>query len=133
MCSTVCPCRSIVANGRVGMWASSGRGGGSVPESRALPYFERRTTLDAIASLAEQRSIVIYAGAGVSIEKTDLTWPRIVDELLRRRIGDDRLSATVRTENPLQSASIVKQMYIAGYSDPDTLLADDLRSLLYPQ
>lgn len=104
-------------------------------QSRTMPYFEKRATLDGIERIARQSHLLIYAGAGVSMDKTGLSWPRIVENLLRRRIEDDRLRSAIQTENPLQSASIVKQLYISafGVAGSDRVLADDLRSFLYPE
>lgn len=102
-------------------------------EVNRQPYFQRDDVLRSIEQIAEQRSLVIYAGAGVSIDKTGLAWPDLVDKLM---IGcvDPSLYEIVRKDNPLQSASIVKQMYIKsfGVDRANMRIAEELRTLLYP-
>jgi NAD-dependent SIR2 family protein deacetylase len=93
------------------------------------PYLERADTIEHIEQIAAQDRIIIYAGSGVSIDKTGMNWPTLVQSLMDR-VGDPEL----QTFSPLESASIVKQLLLKEYGDEriNGKLADELRRLLYP-
>lgn len=94
------------------------------------PYLERAETIEHIETIAAQERIILYAGSGVSIDKTGLNWPELVKGLMRHQLGDLEL----RTFSPLESASIVKQLLLKEYGAEriNGKLADELRRLLYP-
>jgi len=94
------------------------------------PYLERAETIERIEDIAGQKRVIIYAGSGVSIDKTGLNWPRLVESLMEHRLGDLEL----QTFSPLESASIVKQVLLKEYGEDriNGKLADELRRLLYP-
>jgi hypothetical protein len=98
------------------------------------PYFERENTLDLIESLASQQSLVIYAGAGVSIDRTNITWPQLIERLMVKHIPDGEVRQRLVSDSPLQSASILKQMYITMYGTSDKVdqhIGNDVHSVLY--
>jgi NAD-dependent SIR2 family protein deacetylase len=94
------------------------------------PYLERAETIDYIEEIAAQERIIIYAGSGVSIDKTGLNWPKLVSSLMEHRLGDLEL----QTFSPLESASVVKQLLLKEFGEDriNGKLADELRRLLYP-
>jgi NAD-dependent SIR2 family protein deacetylase len=94
------------------------------------PYLERTATIEHIEEIAAKEHIVLYAGSGVSIDKTGLNWPKLVQSLMKQRLGDLEL----QTFSPLESASIVKQVLLKEYGEDriNGRLADELRRLLYP-
>ncbi len=94
------------------------------------PYLERAETIEHIEDIAAQERVIIYAGSGVSIDKTGLSWPKLVESLMEHRLGGLEL----RTFSPLESASIVKQLLLKEYGEEriNGKLADELRRLLYP-
>lgn len=93
------------------------------------PYLERADTIEHIEQLAAQDRVIIYAGSGVSIDKTGMNWPTLVQSLMDR-VGDLEL----QTFSPLESASIVKQLLLKEYGEEriNSKLAEELRRLLYP-
>lgn len=94
------------------------------------PYLERTDTIEHIEEIAAQQRIIIYAGSGVSIDKTGLNWPKLVESLMRQQLSGLEL----RTFSPLESASVVKQLLLKEYGAEriNGRLADELRRLLYP-
>ncbi len=94
------------------------------------PYLERPETIEHIEGIAGQRRIIIYAGSGVSIDKTGLSWPTLVTKMMEHQLGGLEL----QTFSPLESASIVKQLLLKEYGEEriNGKLADELRRLLYP-
>lgn len=49
----------------------------------AEPLFGDSDTYPLIEHIANQRSLVIYASAGVTIDRTGMSWPDVVEKLLR--------------------------------------------------
>lgn len=94
------------------------------------PYLERADTIEHIEQIAAQDRVIIYAGSGVSIDKTGMNWPTLVQSLMSNRVGDLEL----QTFSPLESASIVKQLLLKEFGEDriNGRLADELRRLLYP-
>jgi len=104
--------------------------------SSGTPYFEQDNTLDFIDSVAQQRSLVIYVGAGVSIDRTGLQWEQLIDKLMARRVTNDKVREQLRSDSPLQTASIVKQLYINEAKNPkgaDVQIVRDVHSCLYTE
>jgi SIR2-like protein len=107
----------------------------AMPSSGA-PYFEQDNTLDFIESVAQQRSLVIYVGAGVSIDRTGLQWEHLIDKLMARKVANDKVREQLRSDSPLQTASIVKQLYINEAKDlkaANTQIVRDVHSCLYTE
>jgi hypothetical protein len=110
-------------------------------ESQAMPsgdgpYFEQDNTLDFIESVARQESLVIYVGAGVSIDRTGLQWEHLIDRLMVKKVPNDEVRKRLLSDSPLQSASIVKQLYINDAIDVKSAniqIERDVRSSLYTE
>lgn len=99
-------------------------------------YFERNTTFDFIENVAQQRSLVIYVGAGVSIDRTGLQWEHLIDKLMAKKVSNDEVRKRLLSDSPLQSASIVKQLYINEARDlkgANTRIMRDVHSCLYAE
>lgn len=98
----------------------------------ATPFFHRKPTHSLIERLAEWQSLVIYAGAGVTIDRTGYDWGRLVDALLEedfseiaRRVAGSRLA-------PASAASAVSESLDRHRSrSPDETLRSQLRARLY--
>ncbi|HEV2784235.1 MAG TPA: SIR2 family protein [Actinophytocola sp.] len=98
------------------------------------PYFDRDDTLERIEQIAEKQKVVVYAGSGVSIDKTNLTWSGLVDKLMASRVQNHVVHEVIKPASPLEAASIVKQMYEDefGANNANGEIIGDLRRILYP-
>lgn len=96
------------------------------------PFFSTPAVYELIERVAAQKSLVIYAGAGVTIDRTGLAWPDLVHNLLKKHKPDQQVRrAIMATNTPLQAASIVSQLYSRRSDDWRTVLGNDIRALLY--
>jgi hypothetical protein len=92
--------------------------------------------------------LVIYAGAGVTIDRTGIGWDGLIRGLLRPHISDAALrEQLVEVQGPQQAASMAAQLYIDMHGDQDDQplsrrppldppasrlrMIDELRPLLY--
>jgi hypothetical protein len=107
-------------------------------------FFHADQTKKAIADLASTNSLVIYCGAGVTIDRTGLTWSKLIAGLLHPDIDkpEERAKYPAPEEirvleeklNPLELASIVHEIRIAGSRSRATSLNALIRrmeTLLY--
>lgn len=62
----------------------------------AEPLFGDSDTYPLIEHIANQRSLVIYASAGVTIDRTGMSWPDVVEN----RSESTRTTPTVRISGP---------------------------------
>ncbi|MFD4668731.1 SIR2 family protein [Lentzea sp. NPDC058450] len=98
----------------------------------ADPFFSDPETYTLIERVADQRSLVIYAGAGVTIDRTGLSWPALVQKLLRKhKDSDEACRAIMATNTPLQAGSIVSQLYSNRSDGWQGELGNDIRGFLY--
>jgi len=98
------------------------------------PYFERTDTLDFIQRVAGQKSLVIYVGAGVSIDRTGLQWEHLISKLMAKKVDNKELRGRLLSDNPLQSASIAKQLYIndaENLAKANIQISREVQSCLY--
>ncbi|HEX4701415.1 MAG TPA: SIR2 family protein, partial [Pseudonocardiaceae bacterium] len=88
-----------------------------------------------IQQLAGQKSVVIYAGAGVSIDRTGVSWRELVNRLLEDHVPDrDTRRTIMETYTPLEAASIACQMYSDMHGDAwMRKVVNKLRTLLYSE
>ncbi|MEU6154474.1 SIR2 family protein [Actinosynnema sp. NPDC047251] len=84
-----------------------------------------------IDRVAARQSLVIYAGAGVTIDRTGLSWPALVENLLSRQKSPAVADAIMKTNTPLQAASVVAKLYADRSVGWETVLVNDIRTLLY--
>ncbi|MDX3659409.1 SIR2 family protein [Streptomyces sp. ID05-26A] len=94
-------------------------------------FFDDDGLHDVIDNVAAQRSLVIYAGAGVTIDRTGLSWPALVEKLLGKRKPLPVADAIMKTNTPLQAASIASQLYADRSTGWETHLVNEIRALLY--
>lgn len=90
-------------------------------------FFHQDLTKQAIVDLAKVESLVIYCGAGVTIDRTGISWARLITLLLRAEVSDEEDSGPHRPEptddqvgqevealcerlGPLQLASILAEL-----------------------
>jgi hypothetical protein len=96
------------------------------------PFFSSPDTYRLIERVADQRSLVIYAGAGVTIDRTGLSWPALVEKLLKKHKTNIRVrEAIMATNTPLRAGSIVSQLYVNRSDDWRAELGNDIRGMLY--
>src|SRR4051812_38714422 len=104
--------------------------------SRAAPFLKRPETQEFIVDIATADPLVIYVGAGVTIDRTGQSWGQLIegmldvtadgsDEGLRRRI--------VSSLGPMQAASIAEQLYLGCFGpdkkDVRNRMTDRIRTL----
>ena len=76
------------------------------------PFFHRRETRDVIYALASTQKLCIYAGAGITINRSGLSWRGMVDAILAPNVPDARLRRVfIDTFGYLQSASTASQLF----------------------
>lgn len=105
-----------------------------MPFSRSpTSYFDRNTVHSLIQDIADQQSLVVYAGAGVSIDRTGLSWRELINRLMKEHVVDDAIRQSImNTYLPLEAASIVCQMYAdQRQARPMAQILHQLRSMLY--
>jgi hypothetical protein len=94
-------------------------------------YLDRRRTQKLIADLATPKQWTIYFGSGATIDRTGLSWKKLVDRLFSRFEEDSKIRAAVLERNgELSTATMVQALY---EERPDGVreLAEDIRRLLY--
>jgi hypothetical protein len=103
-------------------------------DMRDGPYLAHTDTIDQIEEIAGKNALVIYAGSGVSIDKTGLNWSALVSSMMRNQLRDSQALEYFETLNPLEAASVVKQSYIREFGDDEVnrKLVAELRRVLYP-
>jgi hypothetical protein len=102
-------------------------------------FFEQKATLDAILGINDHRNIVIYCGAGVTIDQTGLSWSALIRGVFR--VGQSVAGASRETksieflleqfQDPRQTASIVVEAFLTSAQSENEFLGSTLRSLLY--
>lgn len=97
-------------------------------------FFHQEDAHRIIEKVAEQDSLVVYAGAGVSIDRTGLSWPSLVEQMMKDHIPEADVRQVIMSSNSsLQAATIVSQMYRSrsGEKDATHVIVNKLRTLLY--
>lgn len=94
-------------------------------EELTLPFFSRRTTKFAIDALGHLSPLLVFVGAGVTVDRTGLTWETMVTRLLGE--NDRRCGATadlaahqrlVATLGARQAGSVAAERWVEA-SGPD--------------
>lgn len=105
------------------------------------PFFHLDEIQRAITALSTARSIIIFAGAGVTIDSTGLPWSGLVRRILNE---EPRLRSSITPEeaallaahlSPLEIATIASQYYRglhAEAKDAQDDLDTKIKTLLYP-
>jgi len=104
------------------------------------PFFHRHQTKLTISEICKQRNLVIFAGAGVSIDRSGLTWKAMIDSLLKPHMADDASrSAFLKESSDLSAATVAYQLYYEGANttfgdqsvDAREKMAAQLRATMY--
>lgn len=116
---------------------------------RGQRFFHSQQSKDAIVNIARATTLVIYCGAGVTMNRTGLSWYELVSELLlQEAVGDSRAHDRPEDENaarrqlavlrsalaPQHMASILSQTRLANAESEQTELSQlvhKLHTLLY--
>ena len=100
---------------------------------RGRPFFYEPSTQRWIERLSREEDLGIYAGAGVTIDRTGLAWTRLADELLAETFDLGLLTDDVKSAFGVQrKASIAFQRLSAIHGDnTPTRVAEVLRRILY--
>jgi hypothetical protein len=103
-------------------------------------FFRQEHTLHSLRQLADSSALVFYCGAGVSIDRTGLSWTQLVRSVYLNAIADkphDTQSKSIgylveHLDDPRQVASVVVQAY-RGLYDDNAFLSGILRKILYKE
>lgn len=100
---------------------------------QAQPLFHRQSIKETIAQIASNKRLVVYAGAGVTIDRSSLGWNELVSGLLENYIRPESQRKELLAKLPgVQGASAAAQMYYDDHkSEYRDRLTDQLRVLLY--
>ncbi|GAB3990697.1 SIR2 family protein [Nocardioides marmoraquaticus] len=70
------------------------------------PFFRRESVLRDIQEIAAQPHVAFFAGAGVTIDRSGLTWSALIEALLRPHVSNsEAVEEFLRSEGPLFAAS----------------------------
>lgn len=110
---------------------------------RATPFFSRTEVKDGIDDLSERDNLLIYGGAGLTVDRTGQTWSSLVTELLTHQYGSGNVSEDERKRwhdaarlfvkelGPLQGASaaieLIKSQRFRPSDDEDGSSRDPSR------
>lgn len=98
-----------------------------MPRQASLPFLYRKQTHEDVAAIAHLNPLVIYAGAGATIDKSGINWETFVEGLLEPNIPDaNRRKQIVKSQGIQQAASIACQIFkdIHCASDPEESFDD---------
>lgn len=103
------------------------------------PFFSRQRTKYALAEIAhavtaEKKPMTIYAGAGVTIDRSGLGWRGMVDGLLSQYIDDPGIrNGVFEVNSVVEVATLAEGFYHRDYGDGHyrERMIDRLRSMLY--
>lgn len=96
------------------------------------PWFKRSRTKQAISDISGSESLLVYAGAGVSIDRTGLGWSELSEHLLQRAGLSESLAKKITNDLPPDAAaSSAFGLIERNHGDRTSkYVADELRPLL---
>lgn len=110
-------------------------------ERSATQFFAQEETKESLVALARSDRIILYCGAGVTIDRTGLGWKDLISLSLRAKVDDsahyisDRHLGILSDKLDSQRlASVLSQHFVSKYSDPETRrsrIIGNLRQELY--
>lgn len=98
-------------------------------------FFNDRDTWEQITALAKVERLVVYAGAGVTIDRTRTSWAALLRGLLLHEpldISPEEASFVLSTHTPQAAASLAYEAFRRIYPDPEKIMQAEMRRLLYP-
>lgn len=117
-----------------------------IGDSRADPFFLQPKTLAALERLSECDELVIYCGAGVTIDQTGVSWMELIrkilelasvpkhgptpDRNLERRLKSLEFLLS-KIADPRQAASLVAEQFAHPGATENEFLTSKLHTLLY--
>jgi hypothetical protein len=102
-------------------------------------FFHDPETHQTITQLAQADPLVIYAGAGVTIDRTTKSWASLIAGLLDEKqlgLSADDIDRIIRVHgnDPVKAASVAYELYVDAFMDrAEGFLIDRLHELLYPK
>lgn len=103
----------------------------------STPFFHRAETHHSVEAVASERPLVIFAGAGVTIDRTGLNWRALLHGLLKKAdVSEADFSSIVEyatDRSDMQFASIVRSLYRRKGDEWRRLLAESVHALLYSE
>ena len=106
------------------------------------PFLRQDETLGALAALSDTNHLVIYCGAGVSIDRTGVTWSALLRGVYKRaRAGlpdkspnHDSVDFLLdQLENPREAASVLIESFKQPGQPENDFLTHKLHDILYEQ
>ena len=99
-----------------------------------IPFFERSSSIRQIEELAVIENLTIYAGAGISVDRTNMDWNELIANLISE-VGSSKSFSKdiVNTLGVLPSGSAVAQNYLdwKGKKQSKVAISQQLRTQLY--
>jgi hypothetical protein len=114
----------------------------AIPSSGSEPFLKDGATLTALRQIANSHSLVLYCGAGVTRDRTGLSWDELVRSTFRyakRRKHDRKLSnalehlLSVDATSPKQRASLVFETFKKPGEEETGFLRPYLLKALYEE
>lgn len=96
----------------------------------AQAFFHRPSTHSLISEISQRSNWTIFLGSGATIDRTGMSWPDLIYELLAAMEPDDALRRAILAKNgEIRTATIVYGRY--KRRDELSQLDNDIRRLLY--
>jgi hypothetical protein len=101
------------------------------------PFFHDVETHHLIEQIADSSVLTIFAGAGVTIDRTGLAWRALLDGLLKKAEIDkhelEAIESYVVGRSEMQYASIVRAIYERKGDEWRRILSEAIHTLLYSE
>jgi hypothetical protein len=101
----------------------------------AEKYFHKPDVHKLLQGVADQDSLVIYVGAGASIDRTGLSWRGLVTRLLEDHIGDkSERQFITNAYTTMEAASVACEMELEKHGRrKNDMIREKVRKLLYAE
>lgn len=112
------------------------------PKNTEMFFFRQAATRQALASLSDTKSLVFYCGAGVTIDRTGVSWGALIKSVfdLASSTRRDKRTQTAAVEyllgkmpDPRQAASILVEAFSSRSQSDNEFLGTKLKDTLYEQ
>jgi hypothetical protein len=123
------------------MVVTTRRGSVSKPIEDPQFFFRQKETLDALEELSSATELVIYCGAGVSLDRTNVTWFQLINRIYRlsttlakptpQIVAIESLLASSLA--PEQLASILVQAFAKSGESENNFLGSKLKEIIYTE